>query len=62
MLVLGRKVNERIRIQDDIVVEVVAVVGGKVKLAISAPNDIPIYREEVYQQRQKAKELANGTV
>ncbi len=62
MLILGRKIGERIRINDDITVEIVGVMGGKVRLAITAPVDVPIYREEVYQQRQKAKELANGTV
>ncbi len=62
MLILGRKIGERIRINDDITVEVVGIMGGKVRLAITAPTDIPIYREEVYQQRQKAKELANEVV
>lgn len=62
MLILGRKIGERIRINDDITVEVVGIMGGKVRLAITAPVDVPIYREEVYQQRQKAKELANEVV
>jgi carbon storage regulator len=62
MLILGRKIGERIRISDDIIVEVVSIRGGKVRLAITAPVDVPIYREEVYLQRQKAKGLANGSV
>ncbi|AMV30850.1 hypothetical protein VN12_01955 [Pirellula sp. SH-Sr6A] len=63
MLILSRKVGEVIRISDDVFVEVVAVRGGKVRLAVTAPKDIPIFRQEVYQKKQKAKELAsNGAV
>lgn len=60
MLILSRKVGEVIRINDDVYVEVVAIRGGKVRLAVTAPKDIPIFRQEVFEKKQKAKELANG--
>ncbi len=47
MLVLSRKEGERIVIGPDIVISVVAVQGGRVKLGISAPSEVPIHREEV---------------
>lgn len=47
MLVLTRKINEQIRIADDIVLTVVRVGGGKVKLGIECPRKIPIRRNEV---------------
>ena len=48
MLVLSRKRNERIRINDDIIVQVVDIRGDKVRLAFDAPQDISIHREEVW--------------
>ena len=48
MLVLSRREGERIMIGRDIVVEVVQCTRGKrVQLGISAPQDVPVHREEV---------------
>jgi len=47
MLVLTRGANEGILIGDNIVIKVVSVQGGKVRLGISAPNDVRILREEL---------------
>ena len=46
MLVLTRKVQERISIGDDIIITVVEIDRGKVRLGIEAPRSIPINREE----------------
>jgi carbon storage regulator len=48
MLVLSRKVKETLVIDNKIKVTVVSVDGDKVKLAIEAPKDIPILRQEVF--------------
>ena len=48
MLVLSRKKNESIVINNDIVITVVEVRGDKVRLGIVAPKDVPVHREEVY--------------
>jgi len=53
MLVLSRKVGERIRIGDGITVTVVRVTGGGVRLGIEAPQEMPVVREELYQEMQK---------
>ena len=50
MLVLTRKENEKIIIDDDIEITVVGVEGGKVQLGIDAPGEIEIYREEIYEE------------
>ena len=47
MLVLSRKLNEEIRIADNIVVRVIAIKGNQVRLGIVAPADVPILREEI---------------
>lgn len=48
MLVLSRKINESIIINDDIKVTVVDIRGDKVRLGIEAPSHIPVHREEIY--------------
>ena len=48
MLVLTRKSNQSIMIGDDIEVSVLAVMGEKVRIGISAPRDVPVFRTEVY--------------
>ncbi|SFM23695.1 carbon storage regulator, CsrA [Gracilibacillus orientalis] len=52
MLVLTRKVNEAIRIGDDIEVKIVAIEGDQIKLGISAPKHVDIHRQEIYQSIQ----------
>jgi len=48
MLVLSRKVGEKVRIGNDIELVVVAVQGDTVRLGISAPKGVPIHRQEIY--------------
>ncbi|MBN1243009.1 MAG: carbon storage regulator CsrA [Spirochaetales bacterium] len=48
MLVLSRKLNERIIVGDDIVISVVEVRGDQVKLGIEAPRHVKVYRQEVF--------------
>jgi carbon storage regulator len=48
MLVLTRKSNQSIMIGDDIEISVLAVMGEKVRIGISAPRDVPVFRKEVY--------------
>src|SRR2546423_1669132 len=49
MLVLSRKKNESIVINNDIVITVVEIRGDKVRLGIVAPKDVPVHREEGYE-------------
>jgi carbon storage regulator len=48
MLVLTRRSNQRIMIGDDVEVTVLGVSGEKVRLGITAPDDVAVFREEVY--------------
>ena len=47
MLVLSRKLGEKIYINDNICITVVYIDRGKIRLGIDAPRDIPIYRQEL---------------
>jgi carbon storage regulator len=48
MLVLTRKTNQSIMIGDDVEVTVLAVSRDKIRLGITAPREVPVYRKEVY--------------
>ncbi len=59
MLVLSRKKNESIVINDDITIVVVEIRGDKVRLGVEAPKEVPVHRREVY-DAIKRSEQANG--
>jgi carbon storage regulator len=56
MLVLSRKVGERLHIGNNIVVTVLSVRGGRVRLGIEAPEGIPIKRQELLFEEPQAHE------
>ncbi len=49
MLVLSRKKDESIVINDNIVITVVEIRGDKVRLGIQAPREVPIHRQEIFE-------------
>ncbi len=55
MLVLSRKKDESIVINDNIVVTVIDIRGDKVRLGFDAPKEVTIHRREVYEQIQNSK-------
>lgn len=55
MLVLSRKKNETVVINNEIIVTVVEVRGDKVRLGIAANSDIPVHRGEVHNAIQEGK-------
>jgi len=57
MLVLSRKKNESIIINDDITIVVVEIRGDKVRLGIEAPKEIPVHRHEVYEAIRRNVEI-----
>ena len=59
MLVLSRKKNESIVINDDITIVVVEIRGDKVRLGVEAPKEVPVHRREVFEAIQR-NEAANG--
>ena len=58
MLVLSRKKNESIVINDNINIVVVEIRGDKVRLGIEAPKEIPVHRREVYEAILRDRESA----
>lgn len=62
MLVLARKEKQSIRIGDDIVITVVSVQGDQVRIGISAPREVTVLRQELYQEVVDANVQASQTV
>lgn len=60
MLVLSRKAGEVIRIGDDIEVVVLEIVSNKVRIGISAPREVPVHRQEVWDSINKGKGRSNA--
>ena len=58
MLALSRKKDEAIIINDDIEITVIEIKGDQVKLGITTPKSVPIYRKEVYVQIKDANKEA----
>ena len=50
MLVLSRKCGEAITIGNGVIVTVLAVQGGKVKIGVVAPAEIPVHRQEIHER------------
>lgn len=66
MLVLSRKLGEKIYIGENICITVVDIDRGKIRLGIEAPRDVPIYRQELLPQHQQqllaqGKAISSGT-
>lgn len=54
MLVLSRKLGEKIYVGDNICITVVDIDRGKIRLGIEAPRDVPIFRQELLDEFKKA--------
>lgn len=60
MLALSRKKNESLVINNNIEITVLDIKGDQVKIGISAPKQVPIYRKEVYTQIQEVNKAATS--
>ncbi len=62
MLVLSRKKNESIVINNDITIVVVEIRGDKVRLGVEAPKEVPVHRREVYEaikRNEQAQQISD---
>jgi carbon storage regulator len=59
MLVLTRRMGETLMVGDEITVSVLDVKGNQVRIAVSAPKDVAVYREEIYERIHREKQVLN---
>jgi len=48
MLILTRRIGEKLMIGDEVMVTILNVSGNQIKIGIEAPNDVSVHREEIY--------------
>ena len=58
MLILSRKVDEKIQIGDDITITIIDIHGEQVKIGVEAPKNIKVFRQEVFEAIQKENKAA----
>ena len=60
MLILTRRVGESLMIGDEVTVTVLGVKGNQVRIGVSAPKDVSVHREEIYEPIQAEKGAAHS--
>lgn len=60
MLALSRKKNEAIIVNNNVEITILEVKGDQVKIGVTAPREVPVYRKEVYMQIQEANQEASN--
>lgn len=61
MLILSRKMNEKIMIGTDISLTIIEIRGDQVKIGVEAPKSVKVFRQEVYNAIQKENQAAAGS-
>ena len=60
MLILTRKINQKLIINDNIEIVILESYKNAVKIGVNAPNDVQIYREEIYNEIKKSNKQAHN--
>lgn len=58
MLILSRKIDQKIRIGDDISLTIIEIRGDQVKIGVEAPKNVKVFRQEVFDEIQKENRAA----
>jgi carbon storage regulator len=61
MLILTRRIGERIKIGDNVDVTVLGIYGHQVRIGISAPKNVAVHREEIFKRIEAEKRAARST-
>ena len=56
MLILTRRIGEKLIIDEKVIVTILSVKGNQIRIGIEAPRDVQVHREEIYQRILKERE------
>ena len=59
MLILSRKIDEKIKIGDDITLTIIEIRGDQVKIGVEAPKNVKVFRQEVFNAIQTENKAAS---
>ncbi|HOJ52684.1 MAG TPA: carbon storage regulator CsrA [Syntrophales bacterium] len=62
MLILTRRLGEKVMIGDAVSITILEIRGNQVKIGIEAPREVPVHREEVYRLVKEQNELAAAVI
>jgi len=62
MLILSRKINEKVIIGDDITISIIEVRGDQVRIGIDAPKKVKVFRQEVFEAIRDENKAASASV
>ena len=62
MLILSRKINEKIMIGEDISITIIEIRGDQVKIGVEAPKSVKVFRQEVYEAIQNENRAAATSI
>ncbi|MBQ0003867.1 MAG: carbon storage regulator CsrA [Treponema sp.] len=60
MLILSRKIDEKIKIGDDITLTIIEIRGDQVKIGVEAPKNVKVFRQEVFNAIQSENKAASA--
>lgn len=61
MLILTRRIGETLMVGDEVTVTVLGVKGNQVRIGVTAPKDVSVHRQEVYDKIQKESSVSSDT-
>jgi carbon storage regulator len=61
MLILTRRIGEKLVIGENVIVTVLAAKGSQIRIGIEAPRDVAVHREEIFQRILAERKALNGT-
>lgn len=62
MLILTRRIGETVNIGDNVTVTVLSIQGQQIRLGVSAPKEVAVHREEVYERIKSASTAGRGPI
>ena len=61
MLILTRRIGEKLVIDENVIVTILAAKGSQIRIGIEAPRDVQVHREEIFQRILAERKALNGT-